>query len=248
MNTINTSVQRRLGLGPIGDALFIVLVVVDFVFVLTLPQGLLDLGSVAILALASLAYILMGVYGWRYWEVSRSDRAALAYFAIQIALGAFIVYWGYGNAWLLLLPLASQSIELPRRGTLGVGALLVLSIALPTLAPGRLLASGLVRPEEISSTGVWASAEFAMAVLFVLLFSELVVRERLARADIFRGRGGAGDEGSGGISLHARGLRIHFVAGGRQQESQHGQPERGSQYERHATVLSRQMFALQGGH
>jgi signal transduction histidine kinase len=80
--------------------------------------------------------------------------------------------------------LASQSIELPRRGTLGVGALLVLSIALPALAPGRLLASGLVRPEDISSTGVWAALEFAMAVLFVLLFSELVVRERLARAEL----------------------------------------------------------------
>jgi len=97
-------------------------------------------------------------------------------------LGAFIVYWGYGSAWLLLLPLASQSIELPRRGTLLVCMLLVGAIALPGLLPDRLLASGLVPPGELASSVYMGALQFAMAMVFVLLFSEVVARERQARA------------------------------------------------------------------
>ncbi|MBN1659331.1 MAG: sensor histidine kinase, partial [Anaerolineae bacterium] len=134
------------------------------------------------LAAASLAYLLVGIYGWRAWERARSPGAAAAYFAVQLTLGAFIVYWGYGSAWLLLLPLASQSIELPRRGTLVVCLLLVTIIALPGLFPARLLASGLVQPEEVAADTFWTALEFAMALVFVLLFSEVVVRERQARA------------------------------------------------------------------
>ena len=115
---MRASASRQLNLGAFGDALLVALVVIDFAFVFTLPPGILGLFDYAALALASLAYILVGVYGWRLWERARAPGAALAYFAVQLALGAFIVYWGYGNAWLLLLPLASQSIELSRRGAL----------------------------------------------------------------------------------------------------------------------------------
>jgi len=179
---MGASVARRLNLGLAGDLLLAVLVVIDLVFAFTLPPDVLHLGDYVALAAASLAYILVGIYGWRMWERSRSRGAALAYFGAQLALGAFIVYWGYGSAWLLLLPLASQSIELPRRGTLVVCLLLVVSIALPGLFPARLLASGWVQPEEVAADTFWAALEFAMALVFVLLFSEVVVRERLARA------------------------------------------------------------------
>ncbi|MBU0493273.1 MAG: sensor histidine kinase [Chloroflexi bacterium] len=179
---MSTTAHRRLNLGPIGDVLFAVLVVIDLVSAFTLPAGLLDLGGYVVLAAASLAYLFLGIYGWKTWERSRSPRVARAYFAVQVALGAFIVYWGYGSAWLLLLPLASQSIELPRRGTLLVCLLLVGTIALPGLLPERLLASGLVPPDELASTVFLGALEFATAMAFVLLFSEVVVRERQARA------------------------------------------------------------------
>ncbi|MFZ5878207.1 MAG: sensor histidine kinase [Chloroflexota bacterium] len=173
---------RQLNLGSTGDILLAALVVIDLVFAFTLPTGTLNLGDYALLAAASLAYILVGIYGWRRWEIQRTTVAALAYFSIQLILGAFIVYWGYGSAWLLLLPLASQGIELPRRGTLLVGLLLAGIIALPGLFPARLLASGLGQPEGLLASTLLKTLEFAMAVVFVLLFSELVVRERQARA------------------------------------------------------------------
>lgn len=174
--------MRKLNLGPVGDVLLAVLVVIDLVSAFTLPPGVFRLGDYVALATASLAYLLVGIYGWRRWERARRRDAALAYFAIQIALAAFIVYWGCGSAWLLLLPLSSQSIELPRRGTLLVCLLLVGVIALPGLFPGRLLALGLVPPDEVPSAISLGVIEFAMAMAFVLLFSEVVVRERQARA------------------------------------------------------------------
>jgi signal transduction histidine kinase len=178
------TVPRRLNLGPIGDVLLAVLVVIDLVFAFTLPPGVLHLGDYVALAVASLAYLLVGIYGWRMWERARSSGAARVYFAVQLSLGAFIVCWGYGSAWLLLLPLASQSIELPRRGTLLVCLSLVAIIALPGLFPARLLASGLVQPEGLAADTFLTSLEFSMAIVFVLLFSELVVRERQARATL----------------------------------------------------------------
>ena len=173
---------RRLNLGLVGDLFLAVLVVIDLVFAFTLPPGVLRLGDYVALAAASLAYLLIGIYGWRVWSRTRSQRAALAYFCVQLALGAFIVYWGCASAWLLLLPLASQSIELPRRGTLLVCLLLVGIIALPGLCPARLLAAGLAQSDGLAGDTALAALEFAMAIVFVLLFSELVVRERQARA------------------------------------------------------------------
>jgi signal transduction histidine kinase len=179
---MGATVTRRLNLGLAGDLLLAVLVVIDLVFAFTLPPGVLRLGDYVALAAASLAYLLIGIYGWRIWERARSPGAAVVYFAVQLALGAFIVYWGCGSAWLLLLPLASQSIELPRRGTLLVCPLLIVTIALPGLFPARLLASGLVQPEGLAADTFLTALEFAMALVFVLLFSEVVVRERQARA------------------------------------------------------------------
>jgi len=178
------SLARRLDLGPIGDTLLAMLTVIDFVLTLTLPSDILHLGDYAALATASLAYILVGIYGWKRWGQLRSPGAALIYFAPQLLLGAFIVYWGYGSAWLLLLPLVSQSIELPRSKTLLVCLLSVVIIALPGLFPARILASGLLRADELSASILLTALEFSMAVFFVLLVSEIVARERQARADL----------------------------------------------------------------
>jgi signal transduction histidine kinase len=177
--------HRRLNLGLSGDVILTVLVVLGFASVFTLPPGLLTLGDYVVLVVATLAYLLIGIYGWRLWERSRTSCAALAYFAVQISLAAFIFYWSYENAWLLLLPLAGQSIELPRRWTLVVCLLLVVSILLPALISDRLLASGLIQPEDLTLPSyLKATLQLGMALAFVLLFSEMVVRERQARAEL----------------------------------------------------------------
>ncbi len=179
---MEATAARRLSLGLAGDLLLAVLVVIDLVFAFTLPPGVLHLGDYVALAAASLAYVLIGIHGWRARERAASRAADRVYFAVQLSLGAFVVYWGHGSAWLLLLPLASQSIELPRRGSLLVCLLLVVTIALPGLLPARLLAAGLVQAEGLAADTFLKALEFAMALVFVLLFSEVVVRERQARA------------------------------------------------------------------
>lgn len=174
---------RRVNLGLSGDVILTVLVVVGFVSVFTVPAGALALGDYVILALANLIYLLNGIYGWRRWDRTRAPVAGLVYFAGQYALSTFIIYWSYQNIWLLLLPLASQSIELRRRWTVVVCLMLMVSFLLPLLLPARLLAGGLIQPEDVTlATVLEAMLDFGMALVFILLFSELVVRERQARA------------------------------------------------------------------
>ena len=177
--------HRRLNLGLSGDVILTVLVVLGFASVFTLPAGLPTLGDYVVLAVATLAYLLIGIYGWRVWERSRTSSAALAYFAVQILLATFIVCWSYGRVSLLMLPLAAQSVELPRRGTLVVCLSLLASSLLPTLLPARLLAAGLIQPEALTLTAILETTwQMGMAFVFVLLFSEMVVRERQARAEL----------------------------------------------------------------
>jgi signal transduction histidine kinase len=177
--------QRRLEIGRGYDVLLTVLVVAGFVSVFTLPAGALALGDYLILVLANLIYWFNGVFGWRRWDRTRAPAVGLAYFAGQYALGTFILYWSYQNIWLLLLPLASQSIELRRRWTVVVCLLLVVSFVLPLLFPARLFAGGLARPEDLTPAVVLeATLDFGLALAFVLLFSEMLVRERQARAEL----------------------------------------------------------------
>ncbi len=181
--TINT--QRNLSLGIAGDLLLTAVVTVSFLSIFSLPSGLLHLQDYALLAAAHLAYLLIGIYGWKFQKPARSLLSVSGYFALQIPLAAFIYYWSYGNAWLVLLPLASQSIELPRLWTLFVSLLLLLATVSPALFPERFLTTGLFLPEELAFprflVNLW---EFAMALMFVLLFSELAARERQARAEL----------------------------------------------------------------
>jgi signal transduction histidine kinase len=62
---------------------------------------------------------------------------------------------------------------------------LVVSFALPVLFPARLFVGGLARPEDLSPPVVLdAMLDFGLALAFILLFSELLVRERRARAEL----------------------------------------------------------------
>jgi len=177
-----STTARRLNLGLSGDILLTVLVVVGFMSVFTVPASALTLGDYALLALTNLLYLLNGIYGWRYWDRRRTPAVGLAYFASQYALSTFIVYWSCQNMWLLLLPLASQSIELRRRWTAVICLLVMLAFLLPLALPGRLLAAGVIPAEALTPAAILeATWSFGMALVFILLFSELLVRERQAR-------------------------------------------------------------------
>ncbi len=173
-----------MSLGLSGDVILTVLVV-GFGSVFTVRPGVFGLGDYVLLALASLLYLINGIYGWRYWDRTRAPLFGLVYFASQCALSAFILYWSYQTIWLLLLALASQSVALRRRWTAVVCLMLVIAFTLPLVWPARLIAGGLMPPEDATlMTVLEATFSFVMALVFVLMFSELVVRERQARAEL----------------------------------------------------------------
>ena len=58
--------QRKLNMGLTGDLLLTVLVVTALSGIFALPPGLLRLGDYALLAGASLVYLFIGIYGWKY--------------------------------------------------------------------------------------------------------------------------------------------------------------------------------------
>jgi signal transduction histidine kinase len=103
--------------------------------------------------------------------------AKVGYFALQLALAAAILalqarLGSFGTVWILLMPLLVQGVVV---GTWpGVTALTALALALPTLHALRLAG-----PEPAFEALVGVGA----AILFVLLFSAVTLRERRARAE-----------------------------------------------------------------
>ena len=111
-------------------------------------------------------------------RLARARAAArFAYFAVQLGLAAAILVLqarlgSFGTVWILLMPLLFQGMVV---GTWpGVTALTVLALALPTLHALRLAG-----PEPAVEVLVGVGA----AILFVLLFSAVTLRERRARAE-----------------------------------------------------------------
>jgi signal transduction histidine kinase len=103
--------------------------------------------------------------------------AKVGYFALQLALAAAILalqarLGSFGTVWILLMPLLVQGVVV---GTWpGVTALTALALALPTLHALRLAG-----PEPAFEVLVGVGA----AILFVLLFSAVILRERRARVE-----------------------------------------------------------------
>lgn len=159
-----------------GNAAFILTVVGAYLALflsarqsLTLPEwvALIVLGSV---------YIFVGVSGIGYFE-NRRLPLRLIFLAIEIAVGAEIVYLsrGIGFAGFILLPLASHSVFMfSRRWMLALNALLVMVAALLYGAFGGWEAF------------VQAGIAYAVATVFVVVFTQLAVNEHQARSEVER--------------------------------------------------------------
>jgi signal transduction histidine kinase len=155
---------RPLSLGRSSDLPFVAVVLAGVA-----PALVDDVGAVAaaIGLVAVAAYVVIGLT-WR-----RTSRAGLvAYFALQLALGTCAIAQFRGSSGLLLLPLVTQAtFVLPRRGVAALIALLAAWVA--------GLVALLVDPRYVPQ----AAVGMVSACLFVAVFSELLVRELIARAE-----------------------------------------------------------------
>ncbi len=134
-------------------------------------------GRIILYLACSALYLMMGIFGWA-WLVEQDRRfGMLAYFIIQIALVTFIIWLTFslsGTSWILMMPIAGQSIGLPRWGTFLV----------PTLLIGGFVFAW---SRYIPIADVYeAIASISVGILFTMIFTYVAVREEEARRDVER--------------------------------------------------------------
>jgi signal transduction histidine kinase len=170
--------RSRLGSNTYGGKLaFPLFVIAAYGSTLLVQPRAFTLPGAIVLLAAGVVYVMVGLY-----SVGRGARAdvpsvAVAYFAVQILLGATIIYvsHGLGAIGLVMIPLAAQSVLwLPRRWMLLVCALLVVAEAVP-----RGLLGGWVVAAQ-------AGMVYLPGIALTAFLMQVAVRERQARAEVER--------------------------------------------------------------
>ncbi|HEY9087037.1 MAG TPA: sensor histidine kinase [Anaerolineaceae bacterium] len=125
-----------------------------------------------------IAYITIGIYGYKFVARSNNLTLQIAYFLLQIPLGSLIVYLGRGAGFnmLILLPLAGHAVVLLTSAWLYVTNLL--------LVVGYFVAV-MNYSQDISL--VWASLPtFLAGVVFIMVFTQMAIGEERARLEVER--------------------------------------------------------------
>lgn len=118
-----------------------------------------------------LAYVAAGTFGYRWCRRRNRVAVSVAYFTVQIGIAAALMATNRGGVlWLILLPLAGQSVVLlPRWRWTAVCVALVACAVLPVglaAGPAGAVAFGSV---------------FVTVMVFALAFAHVAVAERAAR-------------------------------------------------------------------
>jgi signal transduction histidine kinase len=184
-----SSLERSRGEG----VLFIVLVIASYVITFAPGTGSFTALQIGVLVAVGIAYTLTGLYGDAICKRWGSTWGAAAYLGMQIVLGSTIYYLSDTRAWLILLPAAGQAVEwLPRRWMLLMcGLILAAMVALGALFMLRFVGPEGERVFTLRSADFWLNLlqwvlAYGAALAFVVLFTQVAVRERLARAEVER--------------------------------------------------------------
>lgn len=184
-------------------AVFVILVVVAYlsIFFQDWPSPFTAVQTTVLLA-AGVAYTVLGLIGVDLFA-RRQARAGMAlYFVVQLGLGTTIQYLsqGRGGFWLILLPLAAQSVFIfARWWVVAACASLILAFFLLLYA-----GFGLGLTESVQFTLLYLTA-----ALFTVVFSQNLVREQHARAEVERLAAELGDANS---QLRAYAARVEELA------------------------------------
>ena len=125
-----------------------------------------------------IAYITIGIYGFKYCSRSNSLTIKLTYFIVQICLGGLIVYLGKGTGLnaLVLLPLAGHSVMLlPVDWMYAVNAVIIATYIFSM----RMLSS--------NWGNIWSGLPIFLAgQVFIVVFTQITVDEENARMEVER--------------------------------------------------------------
>ncbi len=124
-------------------------------------------------------FVLMGTLGSDWCQRFTSQRVVYLYFAIQVLLANAIIFIGREQSLvaLILFPLAAHGVMmLSSRGGYLLGALLVVTalVSFGALESGRLIST------------VVGGLALAAGVVFSMVFTQVAVRESIARAEVER--------------------------------------------------------------
>jgi signal transduction histidine kinase len=153
-----------------GNVAFTVVVLAGYAVWITGPTFRFEIVNLVLMSLLGLVYLALGTWGEQYITRFPSAWIKPAYFIIQLALVGVINFLSNGNAWLILLPLASQAVEhLPSPWSFLVATVVwVLQVA-----------------PYVTLNGWQNFSPFAMpllaAVVFVAIFTQITVNEQQAR-------------------------------------------------------------------
>jgi len=138
----------------------------------------ISLVNLALMIMLGTAYIALGTYGYTFCVRSGSLPLQIAYFAVQIPLGGWMVYLGKAVSYnaMLLLPLAGQSVLLLPQAWMAAVNLLV---AISYIASVSLATQGW-------SAVMSGIATFAAGQIFIIAFTQMAVSEEKSRSEVVR--------------------------------------------------------------
>ncbi|HEX7556630.1 MAG TPA: sensor histidine kinase [Leptolinea sp.] len=130
------------------------------------------------LTLIGIAYLSVGVYGYTYVSRQPTRPLLIAYFFGQMVMGGVIVFLSHGNGFtfLILLPLAGQSVLLLRG--LWMYVPVFFSAAVYTVAINNYAHSW--------DAALSALPVFIAGVFFIMIFTQVAVGEEQARHEVNR--------------------------------------------------------------
>ncbi len=156
-------------------------VVLFIVFVGTIPTffsgdfALWSSGRIFLYLTCSAAYLVMAIWGWELLIERRYRFGPHIYFTIQIPLVFYIQWLAFdlsGTSWILMMPIAGQSITLPHWGRI--------------LVPSLLLGGFIWLLSQFIPLGSAynAIANISVAILFTMVFTYAAVREEESRVKV----------------------------------------------------------------
>jgi signal transduction histidine kinase len=176
---MNSASPQKFSSGRIGNIGFVMVVVAAYcsaISALAYGRRTFTLPEITLIIALCVAYLLVGTVGFARCRRAKTSSAVITYFAVQLLLGITIIQLTRGGLiWMLLLPLAGQSvILLPRRWVPAFCALLVSIVVVP-----------------IGWSGSWVAASvlgviFLAAVIFVVVSTQIAVNEQKARGEVER--------------------------------------------------------------
>jgi signal transduction histidine kinase len=164
------------GLNSLGFVLVVLAAYLSALVTMGYVLNTIAASKAAILIVLSVVYLTNGVFGYAWARNRTSLRPSLIYLAVQAIVAVTLLYYAKSPAILIaMLPLAGQSVVLlPQRLTYAACAVIWLLVVSPMAIMGQLGPAAVL--------GMF----FLAGIVFVVVITQLAVREQRARAEVER--------------------------------------------------------------